>query len=75
VRRIPHEIVPTSPPSLAAAFLALSDGPAPSAARPLRRKLCAVAAALVLACAAPLAWDQSTATFATKQAITEELEE
>jgi hypothetical protein len=67
--------VPTSPPRLAAVFLALSDEPAPPATPRLRRRLCAAAAAIVLACAAPLAWDQSTATFVTKKAITEELEE
>jgi ferric-dicitrate binding protein FerR (iron transport regulator) len=60
---------------LAAAFLALADDPAPAPAqRSARRALCALAAGVVLAFAAPLAWaspaprDQPAATAAGKAA-------
>jgi hypothetical protein len=59
---------------LAGAFLALADDPAPAPSqRSLPRGLCALAAALVLAAAAPAAWasparDQPAATAAGKSA-------
>jgi hypothetical protein len=60
---------------LADAFLALSDGATPPSSPSGRRALCAVAAALVLALAAPLAWNQSAATAATKAAVAEEADD
>ena len=58
---------------LAAAFLALADDPQPSPSqRSVARVLCAFAAGIVIALAAPLAWaspsprDQPTATAAGK---------
>jgi hypothetical protein len=60
---------------LAHAFLALSDDPEPAPRRSAYRALCAVAAAIVLALAAPLAWDQSTATATTKSPVAEEADD
>ena len=61
-----HE--PTPQHRLARAFLALSDEPGPPSRPSFRAMICAVAAAVVLAFAAPLAWasgglvDQPAAT-------------
>jgi hypothetical protein len=61
---------------LAHAFLALSDDPEPELGRrSLARTLCAVAATVVLALAAPLAWDQSEATAASKSTVAEEADD
>ena len=70
LRRVDHMRLPTDEHAhLAGAFLALADDPAPAPPpRSVVRELCAVAAAVVLALAAPLAWaspaprDQPAAT-------------
>jgi hypothetical protein len=63
-RRSVVDVMRESPSAhrLARAFLALSDDaePAPPRSSPYRA-LCAVTAAIVLALAAPLAWDESAA--------------
>ena len=56
-------------PCVARAFLALSDDPGPEPRRPLRRAVCAALAAVVLALAAPLAWDQPAATPPSKDTV------
>jgi hypothetical protein len=60
---------------LAHAFLALADDPAAPPRRSPARVVCAVAAAIVLALAAPLAWDQSTATATNKSPVAEEADD
>jgi hypothetical protein len=60
---------------LAHAFLALTDDPEPARPRSPCRALCAAAAAIVLAIAAPLAWDQSTATATPKSPVAEEADD
>jgi hypothetical protein len=75
VRRVDPMRQPTDEHAqLAAAFLALTDDQAPPPQHSLPRMLCALAAGVVLALAAPLAWaspaprDQPAATAAGKAA-------
>jgi hypothetical protein len=61
---------------LAHAFLALSDDPEPvPPRRSPGRVLCALAGTIVLALAAPLAWNQSAATAAVKGPVAEEADD